>query len=253
MTISRARWFDSVWYDYLEGRIRQRLPWQKPFRGTLLNRSHPLARGLIGCWLMNEHIGTIVYDHGRYGLHGTVVGATWTNDGLLFANNYVTAGRIDTHKYFDSLTELSIAFSATALESGSLSGALISAGQYNDVFFIGRQGVSGDDKMQVYTLGNKWDISVKQLWAIGKRNTAGISFKGSTYGRIYINGLRDVEDTSVSAATGVADANAELTIGKDISFGLDWGGYIHHMYIWDRALSDAEHSQLHYQPYGMFL
>lgn len=32
-------------------------PWQKPFRGTQLNKAHPLVRGLIGCWIFNEGAG----------------------------------------------------------------------------------------------------------------------------------------------------------------------------------------------------
>ena len=38
--------------------LRHRIPWQKPLRGTLLNRSHPLARGLWACFPCNEIEGT---------------------------------------------------------------------------------------------------------------------------------------------------------------------------------------------------
>lgn len=34
----------------------------KPFRGSLLNKTHPLAKGLVGCWLMNEGSGNKVFD-----------------------------------------------------------------------------------------------------------------------------------------------------------------------------------------------
>ena len=34
----------------------------KPPKGAMLNRGHPLSRGLKGCWLMNEGGGKIVND-----------------------------------------------------------------------------------------------------------------------------------------------------------------------------------------------
>lgn len=44
----------------------------KPFRGARLNRTHPLARGLVGCWIFNEGSGDKVYDLSGYGNHGTL-------------------------------------------------------------------------------------------------------------------------------------------------------------------------------------
>ena len=38
------------------------MPVLKPIRGFCLNKSHPLARGLVGCWLMNEGTGSTIFD-----------------------------------------------------------------------------------------------------------------------------------------------------------------------------------------------
>jgi hypothetical protein len=38
------------------------MPILKPIRGLQLNKSHPLARGLVGCWLLNEGTGHKVFD-----------------------------------------------------------------------------------------------------------------------------------------------------------------------------------------------
>ncbi len=38
------------------------MPQLKPTRGIRLNKSHPLARGLVGCWLFNEGSGNKVFD-----------------------------------------------------------------------------------------------------------------------------------------------------------------------------------------------
>ena len=46
----------------------------KPPKGAMLNRGHPLALGLVGCWLMNEGGGNIVNDLSGNGNTGVFVG-----------------------------------------------------------------------------------------------------------------------------------------------------------------------------------
>jgi len=52
------------------------MPLLKPPRGIRVNKTHPLAKGLIGCWLMNEGTGGKVYDLSGNGNHGTLEGDT---------------------------------------------------------------------------------------------------------------------------------------------------------------------------------
>ena len=47
------------------------MPLLKPIRALQINWSHPLARGLTGCWLMNEATGEIVADCGPRRNNGT--------------------------------------------------------------------------------------------------------------------------------------------------------------------------------------
>ena len=51
-------------------------PYEKPMYGVFLNPYHPLARGLVGCWLFNEGGGNIVYDLSGHINHGTLGGGT---------------------------------------------------------------------------------------------------------------------------------------------------------------------------------
>ena len=46
-------------------------PYQKPPLGSTINWGHPLARGLVGSWLMNEGSGNLVQDYSGNGNHGT--------------------------------------------------------------------------------------------------------------------------------------------------------------------------------------
>lgn len=51
----------------------------KPPRGTLLNHSHPLNRGLVGCWLHNEMSGTSSFDLSGNQNHGILTnGPVWS-------------------------------------------------------------------------------------------------------------------------------------------------------------------------------
>jgi len=59
------------------------VPVLKPVRGIRLNKSHPLARGLVGYWLLNEGSGNKVFDLSGNGKTGTINGTiTWVADYL---------------------------------------------------------------------------------------------------------------------------------------------------------------------------
>ena len=50
----------------------------KPPVGSTLNWGHPLSKGLVGCWMMNEGGGNLVNDiASKY--NGTNSGAVWSN------------------------------------------------------------------------------------------------------------------------------------------------------------------------------
>lgn len=49
----------------------------KPFRGRTPDKTHPLHRGLVGLWLMNEGSGTQVWDYSGNRNHGEINDATW--------------------------------------------------------------------------------------------------------------------------------------------------------------------------------
>lgn len=46
----------------------QQIVGRKPLLGEQINWSHPLARGLVGVWLINEGSGGILYDATNNGL-----------------------------------------------------------------------------------------------------------------------------------------------------------------------------------------
>lgn len=70
---------------------------QKPLVGTPLDWAHPLAKGLVGCWLFNEGSGDRVFDVSGNGNDGSIVGSPWSagNSGWVLdlngSSDYLTA------------------------------------------------------------------------------------------------------------------------------------------------------------------
>jgi hypothetical protein len=59
---------------------RQHSPQPKPHYGSRVDPHHPLAQGLVGCWLMNEGGGNTVFDSSGFGNHGNFSnGPLWVN------------------------------------------------------------------------------------------------------------------------------------------------------------------------------
>ena len=60
------------------------LLYNRPTFPAQLNMAHPLARGLVGCWLLNEEGGLRAFDSSPYGNHRLVTGALSHYDGKTF-------------------------------------------------------------------------------------------------------------------------------------------------------------------------
>ena len=72
---------------------------QKPLLGKQINWSNPLAKGLVGCWVMNEGSGLFVNDYSGNGIHFTMQGTTlpaWSDNGIKIygASNNAAIGYI---------------------------------------------------------------------------------------------------------------------------------------------------------------
>ncbi len=80
---------------------------QKPFLGRPINWAHPLAEGLIGCWIMNEGSGNKAFDLTKNKIDGTLINmeeSDWIAEKDGFAldfdgtDEYIDCG---THPLFD--------------------------------------------------------------------------------------------------------------------------------------------------------
>jgi len=228
----------------------------KPARGIQLNRTHPLAKGLVGAWIFNERTGNMAFDLSGHGNDGTINGADWVPGGLDFvasSSDYVNLG---TRQYVGTAKSFTVA-SKVRLDSfpgspWSYPGILrTKAGQtqnwvllfsedvgYSDVSFGSENNFSrlrsGDIGI---TLGVEYDVTV-----VYNGNGA---LTASNY-NLFIDGV----NKTLSSASPFASDSSNSAIGVE---GTNyWDGKIFYVYIYDRALQPSEVTSLSRDPYQMF-
>lgn len=236
----------------------------RPLPGAQINQSHPLVKGLVGCWLLNEQAGIRCIDSSPYNNHGTMVGFgvpanSRSGQGIKFdgVTDYVDVGNV---------TRLNITYTITVsawVKANSVSGVSI-ASKYdysaNKRSWAFRGGIVSTDKILVILSDNGTDIK--------KRYESGITVFDNTWKHIsfvfdgtnlslYINGILDTNPnkTTDSAISGLYSSDIPITIGILLNSGVKesyFNGSINNVHIYNRALNKDEIKELYLNPYAMF-
>src|SRR4030042_2586207 len=194
------------------------MPLLKPIRALQIDWSHPLARGLTGCWLMNEATGEIVADCGPRRSNGifhyNTVAPVWK------PGKYGSALEFGTERYIDCGTgkfgwDLTNEVSVVALVNQNTS-------QVNTLF--ARSGfvrtcrlsayISGTFKWWVYTDGTNCTINSTSTHATDGSacmHVAGIWRPGD--GRLYVNGVQEADESSSSGNLSFVNDSQPVGIG----------------------------------------
>lgn len=219
----------------------------KPLPGAQLDRTHPLAQGLVGCWLMNEGGGLSVYDYSGNDAHGALTnGPTWEAgpDGgaLRFdgSDDYVSAAPVLSG--LESAT-ITVRVNQPPRGIGSDDGVWVGTNvAYNAAFLSGRNFTG----WQVWINKLKYQITENfdSTW-----HTYTTVFVGGALLEMYRDGLiRRSYDTSIPTSI---NNHATLQFGRTAT-SLYSGATISHVHIHNRALSADEIAWLHAEPYCMF-
>ena len=211
----------------------------KPYRGTRLNVSHPLARGLVGAWLFNEGTGNKVFDlsgNGRDGIFDATLTPTWAPGGVKFTND----GDVLTFPS-QSMVEFTVIIKLKAAYKNTW---VLPIGETSvDPNFIGRQNTGTfriyDDAAITHDMTT--DVYVEntiETWTVSY-DTVNIKF--------YINGIYKGL-VAANSMTLVVDSFGS-TISLD-TYSLN--GIIYHSYLYNRALTASEVQQLYLNPYQVF-
>lgn len=217
--------------------------WVKPPLGIQLNVGHPLARGLVGLWIMNEGGGSRVFDLSGNSNTGVITDAVWVGDGLDFAggastdvitlNKGVALHTTDVFSLVAIVTPSAIGTLLGILEgaSGSVAWVIDTDGRHmmakDGVAWITPVGGSALQAGETYMLAATYDIGQ------------------TTEAFYYVNGALD----SYSAVS--ADFSDSTSRIGDYN-GANFDGLISHIAMYDRVLSASEILQLYLKPYAMF-
>lgn len=225
----------------------------KPPPGAQINFSHPLARGLVGCWLFNEQSGNQAYDSSPYRNHGTLHGFNDPSSkdrsslGLQYDGSatYVNCGTDPSLNIADAITiETWVNITDLGVLPSIVSG-FINAFQYTEITLA-----HTTHKINWHTTEGSYKTiksdSVPNLneWIhiAGTINTLGEMF-------LFVDGVLQTD-----AETGAAPVtNLNWYIGKN-RLGADryFNGTIYYVRIYNHALSAAEIRWSYQEPYAMF-
>lgn len=233
----------------------------KPTIFTPVNKSHPLARGLVGCWPMNEGAYnkdfTKVFDLSGNGNHGIFSELVTWSAGIHGSsiNLPATAEEVDIGTPADHPSlDVDVITIAAIIKPGDLSSwGTIYGAQYDQGAWLA---LDSSEKVAFYTKGV--DVAYDTWTGIGSSLTIGQWYHvAATYdGKrkyVYVNGiLIGSKDTGAKAGLLDIDTAEVLAIGMNITGTYDFVGDISSVTVWNRVLSASEIALLYREPFCMF-
>jgi len=221
--------------------------------------THPLARGLVGCWLLNEGTGNRVMDLGPFRQHGDFQGGPplWK------------PGRHGPSVEFDGIDECihcgtcKFGWDVTN-EVSVVALANHGAAQTNTIFGRGkfREPVSlmGQSPGLFWWRVRTTESGIKSLTSTSSHATNGTEWVhvAGTWkqnaSRLYVNGVEEASDLTVSGTLSVTDGQS-VGIGgiyQSSSYSDVWIGRIGYVFIYNRALARKEVEWLYREPFAIF-
>lgn len=222
----------------------------KPTRGMKLNRRHPLARGLVGCWIMNEGTGDKINDlsgYGRHGIYQSTTAGDWSwGAGLKGMCLHSVSNHTSGYGFSPSIVwgnDDDYTIIIRHLITNELND--VTVGEYNtgNNYIYCRPTV----RIRLESVGVSNDFS-----AYGSLNEVidlGIVVCGSTDTmKAYGDGVYLQTITSRTTTSFIVNV---IGSGYD-SPTYNFNGDLFHVYFYDRALTAEEIAWLYREPYAMF-
>ncbi|MHC4678127.1 MAG: LamG domain-containing protein [Planctomycetota bacterium] len=233
------------------------MPQLEPVRGLQINWTHPLARGLSGCWLLNEGTGNRVMDSGPFKQYGDFHGGPplWKPGRCGYsvefdgADECIDCGPIKFG--WDKTNEVSVVALANQAASqvakcvfgrGAYVRPAVLATQTNGKFYWRvRTNVTVTNITSTSTHatdGSEW-VHVAGTW---KQNNS----------RLYVNGVEEASNTTLTGTLSLVDTYSGIGGMYDAGYANVFTGRIGYVLIYNRALSPREIEWLYREPFVMF-
>jgi len=243
----------------------------KPGLGAELDFGHPLAQGLVGCWLMNEGSGNKVNDLSGYANHGTLVnGPTWVaGDRGGLAANFPAAA---TTSYIDGGASegLEIVAGQSMTIIASVYPRVVSTGSHH---IVNRIDPAANDRRNYALrieatgiLGFHYRNVTNTAWNIWKTGAVCVANAWQQLAVSYTMGTgatlrtyRNGQNVAGSWTTGTGNEAPYTTGAQNIAIGLivhtaiePFNGLVDTVAIYNRALSATEIAELYSQPFAYY-
>ena len=214
----------------------------KPGRGIQLNRAHPLARGLVGCWLFNEGTGNKVFDLSLDGNEGTINNGSWSSLGGLGIlcdsdNDYIGTGL--------SMSKGTIVVGLTVNGASPLYRYIFMGATLSEIYLVqSGPGTSHVEGAWVFSINTTVIDSAVYNLTTGKDYQIVIQWPVR---KVWINNDLIIDTTSIAKTV------TEVNIGGSVD-NIDRyaNSNIRYVHAYNRALTDSEVRQLYINPYIMF-
>lgn len=218
----------------------------KPPMGVRPAAGHPLARGLVGCWLANEGAGSRVFDVSGYGNNATFQGsAGWRLSPLgLAMDSQGSNNNSSTPFNGTQYDELSI--SAWVVPDLTAATRYIVDNSPGSTGF-GLRLVGTRLEFFCFSSGSADVVGKAGFFSVGQ--LAHVVAVHNSKNIIYGNGVYLDETNS---ALGIDDSADQMNIGGDYIGAYGWDGAIILVQIWNRSLSAGEVAWLYRDPFAMF-
>jgi hypothetical protein len=215
-----------------------------------INWSHPLARGLVGCWLFNEGAGNTAFCLGNNKINGVGSNISWgpSPGGICpiynGSNSSFNCGNNTVFGVSSAMTVL-CSFYMTA-PPGAWSQTYLASKNWSYPLALGfNRGSSDVTTSLILRTDTDTTHNGNKVLSLNTLYDVSFTYDGS-YIRLYINGL---SDNTPAAKTGTLnDTSTIYQIGCRNSSGYFTGSIIKSI-IWNRALSPVELIDLSFNPY----
>ena len=218
----------------------------KPKPGVVIDPAHPLSRGLVGCWLMNEGSGSRVADISGYGNHGTLVnmapntqGSGWgggKSGGVLQFDGSNDHVRISTAGFKQTAGTVIAIINPKTISGGS---------DYIFCYHDGSGKVFLENESGNFRIGlGTSTIDTTADLLMNKSQQVGLTWSSNNY-TAYYEGM----PIQSSTFSGTPASTAEAWIGRWYAGSYNFKGAIDLLLYYNRALPAAEMKQLYHDPF----
>jgi len=244
----------------------------KPLVGAHPNPTHPLARNLVGCWLLNEGAGRVAHDVSGYRLDGGFSGGpSWSpgpfGQAVVFdgSDDWINMGDCLDLRMDDVSMFAIVRYSAIAQpdEWGGLHyGAIAGKGHLDGTGRGYGLSVDGSNRIEWQVRDQAAGCSVVSDGTLndGQYHLAvGTCDRDDSMGmRLYIDGIPQLAIADPTVINGYdINGSRAFAIGSRQDEGAgswfwDFAGSVAAVYVWKRVLTEVEIRRLQVAPFALF-